>query len=183
MKNVSQTVARLYADALSGIGEEDGSLDKIVGDLHAVQELYDGHRDFYEFFVTPRMDPSEKKRILGELLEDKVGREVMGLLCVLVDKRRELIYDNIVGEFHAIRDLRAGVVNAYVTSARPLDADWNAEITQRLEKATGKTIKIHEKVDPKVLGGLVIKVGDRVIDGTIRHRLDQLRRDLVAPRE
>jgi len=183
VKNVSQTLARLYAGALMGIAEEQGNLDGIVGDLHAVQELYDNHRDFYQFFVTPRMDPTHKKRILRELLEDKVGREVMGLLCVLVDKRREQIYDNVVGEFHAIRDLRAGIVNAYITSAKPLDPEWVADITRRLERISGKSLKIHGKVDPRVLGGLHIKVGDRVMDGTLRHRLEQLRRDLVTPRE
>jgi F-type H+-transporting ATPase subunit delta len=183
VKNVSQTIARLYADALSDIGEEHGHLGQIVEDLHAVQELYDGHRDFYEFFVTPRMDPTEKKRILRELLGDKVGREVMGLLCVLIDKRRELVFDNIVGEFHAIRDLRAGIVNVYLTTARPMEADLRADIEQRLEKVSGKKIKFHEKVDSKVLGGLFIKVGDRVMDGTLRHRLEQLRREMVATRE
>ena len=183
MKNVSQTVARLYADALTDIGEEHGHLDQIVEDLHAVQELYDNHRDFYEFFVTPRLDPTEKKRILRELLGDKVGREVMGLMCVLVDKRRELIYDNVVGEFHAIRDLRAGIVNVYLTTARALETDLKDDIVRRLEKVSGKSIRIHEKVDPSTIGGLYIKVGDRVMDGTLRHRLEQLRRGMVAARE
>ena len=96
------------------------ALPRIVEDLHAVQELYDKRGDFFEFFVSPRIEPHEKKRILQDLLEDKVERPVMGLLHVLIDKRRELYYDNIVGEFHAVRDLREGVLNAYVTSARPL---------------------------------------------------------------
>lgn len=183
MKNVSQTVARLYAEALNDIGESQGNLPRIVQDLHAVQELYDRRDDFFEFYTSPRIEPHEKKRIVAELFEGRIERPVMGLLHVLIDKRRELYYDNIVGEFHAVRDLREGVLNAYVTTARGLDPDQLEDIVQRLEKISGKQIKMHEKVEPKVLGGLRIKVGDHIVDGTLRYRLDRLKRELVASQE
>lgn len=183
MKNVSQTVARLYAEALNGIGESEGNLPRIVEDLHAVQEIYDQRGDFFEFFTSPRIEPHEKKRILDEALKEKVDRTVLGLLHVLIDKRRELYYDNIVGEFYAVRDMREGVLNAYVTAARPMEPDHVGDIVQRLEKISGKKIKLHEKVDPELLGGLRIKVGDYIVDGTLRHRLALLRRELVVHRE
>jgi len=177
--NVSQAVARVYAQALMDLGEKEGNLSRIVDDLHAVRELYDHNREFYEFFVTPRLDRPEKKRILDEAVKGKLDRSVLGLLHVLVDKRREMIIDNVVAEFDRFRDLREGRLHVHVTAARPLEDEARKDIARRLQKATGKQVKIHERVDPRVLGGLVVKVGDRVLDGSLRRKLQALRRVLV----
>ena len=180
--NVSQAVARVYAQALSDLADENGTLPRVVDDLRAVRELFDGDRTFREFFGSPRVDPPAKKRVLQVALGDKLDRPVMGVLHVLVDKRREMLLDNICDEFNRYRDLREGRQHVYVTAARPVDDDQLGEIVTRLEKATGKKILVHTKVDPRVLGGLRIKLGDKVIDGTVRRRLQQLRRALVPAR-
>ena len=133
-------------------------------------------------FGSPRLDPTAKKRVLQAALGDRLDRPVMGLLHVLVDKRREMLIDNICDEFDRYRDLREGRQHTYVTAARPLDEDQLAEIVSRLEKATGKKILLHTKVDPRVVGGLRIKLGDKIIDGTVRRRLQQLKRALVPAR-
>ena len=180
--NISHAIARVYAEALTDLGEQQGSLARIVDDLHACRELFEEHRDFREFFTSPRLDPAVKKRILNDALGDKLDRPVMGLLHVLIDKRREMVLDNIVDEFDRYKDIREGRLHAYVTSATPLNADQLAEISSRLATATGRIIKIHEKVDRRILGGLIVKLGDKVLDGSIRRKLAVLRRDLVAVR-
>lgn len=177
--NVSQAVARVYAQALSDLGEDQGNLGRIVDDLHAVRELFEKDAFFREFFGSPRLDPTAKKRVLHEALGDKVDRPVMGLLHVLVDKRREMLLDNIADEFDRYRDQREGRQHVYLTAARPLDDDQLGEIRSRLEQVTGKQILVHTKLDPRVVGGLRIKLGDKVIDGTIHRRLQQLRHALV----
>jgi F-type H+-transporting ATPase subunit delta len=115
-------------------------------------------------------------------LGDRIDRPVMGLLHVLVNKRREMLLDNIAAEFDRYRDLREGRQHVYITAARAVDEDQLGDIRSRLEKATGKEILVHVKIDPRVVGGLRIKLGDKVIDGTIRHRLQQLRQALVPTR-
>lgn len=180
--NVSQAVARVYAQALSDLGEDEGNLPGIADDLRALRELFERDATFREFYGSPRLDPPAKKRVLHELLADRIGRPAMGLLHVLIDKRRELLLDNIADEFDRYRDLREGRQHVYLTAARPVSEDQLSEIRERLEEATGKKILIHQKIDPRVVGGLRIKVGDKVIDGTVRRRLQQLRQALVHTR-
>jgi F-type H+-transporting ATPase subunit delta len=180
--NVSQAVARVYAQALSDLGEDEGNLPRIADDLHALRELFETDANFREFFGSPRLDPPRKKRVLHDLLGDKIDRPVMGLLHVLVNKRREMLLDNIAGEFDRFRDLREGRQHVYLTAARPVSEDQLGDIRARLEKATGKQILIHQKIDPRVVGGLRIKLGDKVIDGTVRRRLQQLRQALAPTR-
>lgn len=180
--NVSQAVARVYAQALSDLGEDEGSLPRIADDLHALRALYETDAKFREFFASPRLDPPTKKRVLSELLSEKIGRPAMGLLHVLVDKQRETLLDNIADEFDRYRDLREGRLHVHITAARPVDEDQLDVIRSRLEKVTGKKILAHVRIDQRVLGGLRIKVGDKVIDGTLRRRLRQLRHALVPTR-
>lgn len=180
--NISRTVARVYAQALLDLAIQNDNVGEIGDDLAAVSMLFEEDRTFREFFASPRLDPEAKKKVLQEALSSLV-RPVLGLLCVLVDKQRELVLDNIMDEFERFRDLREGRLHADVTSAQPLDSEQLADITSRLEKATGKKVLIHEKRDPGVLGGLIVKVGDKVIDGSLRRRLDRLRRSLVSIQE
>lgn len=178
--NVSRAVARVYAQALLDLAERKGTLPRVVDDLRAVQALYDRDAFFRSFFVSPRVDPAVKRRALRAALEGKIGREVMGLLHVLVDKRREVVLDNVVDEFERFRDLREGRVHVYVAAARPLEPFQRAEIVAAIERHAGKTAQIHERVDPRLIGGIVVKVGDRILDGSLRRRLDRLRRQLAA---
>ncbi len=178
--NISQSVARVYAQALLDIVEGGADLGRMYDDLHAVQKLVDTDRTFWEFFASPRLDPALKKRVIAEAFSGKLDRPVLGLLHVLVDKRREMVFDNIVDEFDRFKDLREGRMHAEVTAARPLDDDQRAQLKTRLESATGKQIELHEKVDRKLLGGLIVKLGDKVIDGSLRRRLNRLRRAMVA---
>jgi len=178
--NVSRAVARVYAQALLDLGERGGSLSRIVDDLHAVAQVYEKDAAFRAFFTSPRIEPARKKRALDAAWKGKLGREVQGLLHVLVDKRREPVLDNIVDEFDRFRDLREGRIHVHVTAARPLEARERAEVERRLAKATGKSPKLHERVDERLIGGLVVKVGDRVLDGSLRRRLERLRRTMTA---
>ncbi|MGH7162126.1 MAG: ATP synthase F1 subunit delta [Planctomycetota bacterium] len=180
--NISQAAARVYAQALLDIAMTSGDLGRVVEDLHSVLDLYDERPDFRAFFTSPRVDPPLKKRALDAAFRDKLCRPVLGLLHVLVDKRREPVFDNVVDEFDRFRDLREGRVHAHVVSAAPLPENQVRDITERLEKATGKRIVIHAKADPRAIGGIVVKLGDKVIDGTLRRRLESLRRQLAAAR-
>ena len=178
--SASIAVARVYAQALLDLAEAQGNLPRVVDDLHAVQDLVDKDKDFSGFFATHRLERGQKRKILNEALADKLDRPVLGLLNILIDKQRELVLDNIVDEFDRFRDLRAGVLHAYVVTARPLDDEQRADVTRRLEASTGKKIKIHEKVEPRLLGGMTVRLGDKVIDGTARTKLERLKRALVS---
>jgi len=181
--NVSQAAARVYAKALFDIGVETGSVGQIYDDLHAVHNALNGlDPDLRTFFYLPRLRREDKRRILNLAFEGKISRTVLGVLHVLVDKRRESLLDNIVDEFDRYKDVNENRVQARVVSATKLDDDLREALRSALEQRTRKSVVLTETVDPEVLGGLRVNVGDRVLDGTLRRSLQDMRRNLAATR-
>jgi len=180
--NVSQVVARVYAKALFDIGSQEGILGQIYDDLRAVQEVAESGPTEGRFFNSPRLQRPDKKRILDEIFATHVCRPVLGLLHVLVDKRREPVFDNIVDEFAKYRDEHEGRVHARVTTARPLPDAERERLVAALAGRTGKTVELHETINPAVIGGIRVNLGDSVMDGTVRRRLQDLRRSFAADR-
>jgi len=181
--NVSQAAARVYARALFDIGVETGSVGQIYDDLHAVHNALNGlEPDLRTFFYLPRLRREDKRRILNLAFEGKVSRPMLGVLHVLVDKRRESLLDNIVDEFDRYKDANENRVQARVVSATKLDDDLLETLRSALEERTRKSVVLTETIDPEVLGGLRVNVGDRVLDGTLRRSLQDMRRNLAASR-
>jgi len=181
--NVSEAAARVYAKALFDIGTETGSVGQIYDDLHAVDDTLNAlESDLRTFFNLPQFRRAEKRRIINLAFEGKIGRPVLGLLNILVEKRRESLLDNVVDEFDHYRDLHENRVKARVVTARKLDDDLLDALRSALEQRTQKSVVLTEVVDPEVIGGLRVNVGDRVLDGTVRRSLQDMRRSLTATR-
>ena len=181
MSVVSEAAARVYAKALFELGPGGGPLAAMSEDLHAVQDALNGlEGDLRAFFNLPQLRRDDKRRIINLAFSGKVGRPVLGLLNVLVEKRREALFDEIIVQFDTMLDTHSGRIQVQVTSARKLDDDLAAVLKSTIEQRTSKTVVLHEKVDPEVIGGLRINIGDRVLDGTVRRNLQDLRRTLAA---
>jgi F-type H+-transporting ATPase subunit delta len=156
-------------------------LAAIGDDLHAVLDVLTGSdSDVRSFFTLPQLRRDEKRRIINLAFAGKVGRPVLGLLNILVEKRREALFDEIVVQFDTLLDRQQGRLQVLVTSARPLDDSIAAALRSAIEQRTSKTVVLQERVDPAVIGGLKVNVGDRVIDGTVRRTLQDMRRALAA---
>jgi F-type H+-transporting ATPase subunit delta len=182
--NAMQAAARVYAKALFDVGLDERALGSISDDLHAVQDALGGlDPELRAFFDLPLLRPADKGRILDVTFGGKVGRPVLGLLHVLVRKRRELLFDGIVEEFDHYRDDYEGRVRATVITARTLDGDLAQALRDALEQRTKKTVVLNELVDPEAIGGIRVNLGDSVLDGTIRRGLSDMRRSLVASHE
>jgi F-type H+-transporting ATPase subunit delta len=180
--NVSHAAARVYARALFDIGVDEGAVGQIYDDLHAVQNAINGlDADGRAFFVLPQFRRDDKRRILNMAFEGKVVRPVLGLIHVLVQKRREPLLNNVVEEFDHYVDEHEDRVQAKVTTARKLDPDLVEALRVALELRTHKAVVLTERVDPEVLGGMRVNLGDFVFDGTIRRGLQDMRRSLAAP--
>lgn len=185
MPNVSDPAAKVYAQALLDASTQTHVLGTVYEDLVAVRKLYDDDHWFRSFFTSPRIDRQVKRAAMQKALAGQVHRLVLGLMDVLVVKSRESLLDNVVDQFDRFKDELENRTHAYVTVARPLDAAFRASLVKRLEAASGKHVELHERVDPEVLGGAAIRIGDRVIDRTVRNRLSALRKRLLeapAPR-
>jgi F-type H+-transporting ATPase subunit delta len=182
MANVSQTVARVYGQALYEVAAEQGVVGRVLDELRALAGLAwkPGNEDIRDFLLSPRIDRDHKWRVLEEILGPRVSRPVLGLIKVLIYKGRETTLDNIVDHFERFRDLAENRIHAHVTVAESLGDEALASIKARLEASSGKIVNLHERVDPSVIGGASLRVGDRVIDRTLRTKLAALRKSLLA---
>jgi F-type H+-transporting ATPase subunit delta len=178
--NRSEPAARCYAEALILLAREKGRLPAVRDDLRAVLAAFRGAPKVWALFTSPRVEREQKEAIVRKAFAGKVGPEVMGLLVVLVRKSREPIYDNVVDQFERFQDLEQNRVHVRVRSARPLDAGVRDALVQAVAASSGKTPVVHEETDAALLGGMVVRVGDVMVDGTLRSRLESLRRRMAG---
>ena len=182
MSNVSHAVARVYGQALYEVAAEQGAVGRVLDELRGLSGIAwkPGNEDIRDFINSLRIDRDKKWDVLQQALGDTVSRPVMGLLRVLIYKGRETTLDNIATHFERFRDLAENRVHAHVTVAQSLGADKLAALKARLEAESGKNVDLHERVDPGVIGGAALRVGDRVIDRTLKTKLAALRKSLLA---
>ena len=176
---ISQAAARIYAKALFDIGVDGDSLDRISDELHAVRTAFDSvDTELRGFFAMPQLPRDAKRKVLDQAFGDKLSRTVQGFLRVLVDKRRELLFPAIIEEFDDLLDERAGKIKATVVTAQPLDIALVAALREAIEQRTQQQVVLEELLDPNVIGGIRVSLGDLVIDGTVRRALSDMRQTL-----
>jgi F-type H+-transporting ATPase subunit delta len=175
VSNVSDAVARVYAQALLEVAVAQNCVGRVHEDLHAVESFRGRDPQFRAFFQSPRIDRRDKWAALEKALRGQVCAPVLGLVRVLILRGRSTVFDNIVRQFDRHRDLAEHRIRAYVTTAVPMGRADVESLRGRLAAASGMQVEIHERVDPAVLGGAAIRIGDRRIDRTLRRRLAALR--------
>ena len=129
---------------------------------------------------TPRIADGDKKELLKKVFDMALPRPLLNFLQVTVDKRRQRLLGAIGEEFHSLLDEHLGRAHVTVTLARTMDSAGLEELSEKLSALLGKEAIPHVRVNPAILGGVHLKTGDTVYDGTLRRRLKQLRRQLVS---
>jgi F-type H+-transporting ATPase subunit delta len=173
------TVARSYAEALLELAQADDAAELYAAELRQIVQLVESEADFRFFLETPRVELRDKKRVLREVLEDKIPERLMRFLLVVVDKRRQRVLPEIAVEFDKLVDEQLGRLQVDVTTAQDPDAKARASIKKHLDTLFGMEVLPRFRADPRIIGGVVVRVGDRIMDGSIRHRLQGLRRSLL----
>lgn len=180
MRDVS--IARNYAEALLALARkaEDtsgwGSLISALGDIVAQDET------LRRFLEAPQVSAERKNEILGKALADRAPAIFVRFVQKLVSNRRQMLLPEVAVEYHNLLDESEGRVHARVTVSRELDDAARKSITKALGEALDKEVVAHLTVDPRILGGVVVRVGDTVMDGSVRRRLGKLRERLIAAR-
>jgi F-type H+-transporting ATPase subunit delta len=176
---VNRTLARRYAVAIASLAHEQHAVDRVGNDLVAISKAIGERGLVHDFFVAPIIERPEKERILREAFETRVHLIALHALLLLVRKRREALLAAIVTEYLALERASRGVEALTLESARPLPPAERAGLVARLEALYGKKFEVTEIVDPDLIGGLRIMMGDRRIDATISGRLNALARELA----
>lgn len=173
-------LAERYAHALLALADDlrqkdPGALDRIAGDLERLFALWRDDETFRAFVADPRLDAAQQRRGAFAILERVgIGTEVRNLVGVLINNRRLSALPQVAQAFGALLAERRGQQTAVVTSAHPLTDTQRAQIVARLTEAGYSGIKLVEQVDPSILGGLIVRIGSRLYDNSIKSKLQRL---------
>lgn len=175
----SVTIARNYAEALFDLGERSGQTKRYAELIDAVAGAVETTPEVQAVLMSPRIPKSEKARLLSVALKD-TPREFVLFLQALVKRGRQRLLREIATEYQTLLDIKHNRVRASVTLARPADAALQRGIQAALSSQLGKEVLAAFHVDPEILGGTVVRVGERIHDGSVRRRLVKLRRHLLS---
>jgi F-type H+-transporting ATPase subunit delta len=173
-----EVAAKRYAQAAFDIARERDELDRWVEELRAIADLA-AQPGVVEVLASSRVPFEVKERLLRSGLAD-VSPLALNLARLLVQKGRIALAEQVWDEYQRLLDEHRGRAQALVLTAVPLSGDEERAVAQRLRELTGKEIVLERRVDPEIMGGLVARVGDRLIDGSTRTRLLELRRRLAG---
>lgn len=175
-----ETVARNYAQALFDLALRHEGLAAYQSGIETVAALLDENPKFRLFVETPRIDARDKKEVVRKAFADALPKGLLNFLLVVIDKRRQRILRDIARQFHALVDEHENRVHVEVTVAHDLDEATTAAVAERLGALLGKTAVPEVRVKPEIIGGMIVRTGDTVYDGSLRRRLGGLRRRLLA---
>ena len=173
------TIARTYAEALFEVAQADDEVERYGANLHQLAGLIESDRQFRLFLETPRIDTSSKKQSLREALKKKLPGRLLSFLLLVIDKRRQRLLPSIADSYAELVDEHLGRIQVRITAAQEPDRKLEAELSRKLGKLLAKKIIPIYQVDERIIGGVIIRVGDRIMDGSIRRRLQLLRRRLL----
>jgi len=177
-----ETVARSYAQTLFELAERHEGLEVFGAGIESVATVLDENPQLRLFLETPRIADADRKAVLRKALGDQLPRQLMHFLLITIDKRRQRLLRAIAREFRALVDEHSGREHVEVTLARPADDEVMETLAGRLSDLLGKQAIPHVRVDPGILGGVVVRTGDTIYDGSVRRRLDGMRRNLMNTR-
>lgn len=179
----AEAVAARYAQALYELGIEQGNLAGLTDEIRRVSATYDASSELRGVLNNPVVDDTARLAILQDVL-DRLGVGIItkNTVKLLAERRRLLVLPYLSRALERLSDERAGVVRATVTTAAQLPESYFSKLKEQLEASLGKKVLLERQLDPSLLGGVVTRIGDRVIDGSLRTRLQRMRQTLLTSR-
>lgn len=176
---ISERIARRYAKALLAIGREDGQADTYKEELGGFVNLLEEQKDLEQVISNPLYDAESRKNVLQAVVKRSELSQVMAsFLFLLFDKGRIQYLRDIYAFYEKLTDELANIVRADLVSAVELPEESIARIQAALSEKTGKIVKMDVRVDPALVGGVMTKIGDLVLDGSVRTQLKTLKESL-----
>lgn len=177
-----ETVARSYAETLFELASRHDAREAYGESMELVASLLEENPKVRMFLETPRIDDVAKKDAVRKVFGDALPKHVVNFVLVTIDKRRQRLLRSIAQQYHALLDEHMGREHVQVTVARPVDDTTRQLIAEKLSVTLGKKVIPHVRVQPEIIGGLVVRTGDTIYDGSVRRRLDSMRRQLLEAR-
>jgi len=175
-------VARKYARALFSAALKAGNAERVHQDLNAFLALRNEDPAFLNFLVSPQVDSAQKHAFIKAVFDPKVDPLVGGFLRLLVDKGRIVNLPRICEEYGRMSEEHRGIIRIGVISAGPLEGDQEKKLAEILARRSGRQVILEKKVDPAIIGGIILHYQDRIIDRSIRRGLKTMSDALLASR-
>ena len=177
---MAKQISKTYGEALFELAVEEQKLDVLFEEAKAVREILRDNADFGRLMTHPKISGEEKVQMTEEVFKGRVSKEMTGFLVIIIEKDRYRDLDAVLTYFidRVKEEKHIGV--AFVTTAVALDEATQTKIVKRLLETTGyETMEMHYSVDPSIIGGMIIRIGDRVIDSSITTKLNELKKQLL----
>lgn len=176
---MAELVAKRYAQALFEVAYEENKHKEIKEELLALVNIFEDNPTFLELIKTPLITVQEKKHVIKEVIGGRVSQEVFNFFNILLDKRREGFIFQITRQFKLMCDKAENITEAVAITAVPMNQDDLNRLEEKLSVVSNMKVKLINEVDTSVIGGILIKIGDKVVDGTIRNRLWDIKQQLT----
>jgi F-type H+-transporting ATPase subunit delta len=173
-----EEIARVYAKSLFEVAQEKGTLDVVREQLGQFSEALADSPELSTFFFSPYFSTAEKKDGLEKAVTD-ADPIVVNVLELLLENHRMPVIHRLRKEFDRLWDEENKLLPVDITSAVALDDDVVKRLGEQIGEQTGRKVQLTAHVDPDVLGGIILRVGNQILDASIRNRLDQLRRSVA----
>lgn len=164
-----------YALALYEIAQEQNKVIEFIDDLREASRIINSNKEFKEILENPNISKRRKKEIIKEIFGGQTFEAIVSFLCVLVDKGRILYLEEKIRQMELIYLERHDILEAKVTSVIPLTDQEFSKLHEKLEKKYGKKVILEKEIDESIIGGLFVRVGNEVIDGTVAGKYKEIK--------
>jgi F-type H+-transporting ATPase subunit delta len=178
----ANVIASRYAQAVMQSCPDLATIEKVEDELTILGKTFVKFPEVKGFLINPKMPSAIKKQILHNALDSTHNPIVMRLLDLLIDKRRQDILPDIAVRYADLTDQARGVEHAWIIVATPISAELEQKLKGAVQRFSARNVETSIKVDPSILGGVQIKLGDKVIDGSLKKRFSDIRRAMLAAR-
>lgn len=175
---MSEIVAKRYARALLEIALDQNTVEAFEQQIVLLNETVQSHQGLRKVLFHPQVSPESKKKLIEDIFKDDLKQEVLNLVKILIDNHREYIIADLKDEYVKLADAELGILDITVTTAEPMTDVETTQVKEKLSQAFHKTLRIHTKVDPEIIGGLLVRAGNRLYDGTLAGKLQRFQQAL-----
>jgi len=173
------SVVKGYANGLFQVAKSEELVEVVEDELYKLREVLKKNAELREFLSNLRIAPEGKKKALMEIFGNRVSSITLNHLNLVIDQGRQRKLVPIIEEYFALVTAAREKVTAEIITSVPLSEKMAEKLARELTKVTKKQVFLKPRVDPSILGGAIIRVEDKIIDGSLRHQLDQMRRAMI----
>ncbi|QGU94139.1 F0F1 ATP synthase subunit delta [Clostridium bovifaecis] len=170
---------RRYALALYEVAEKNGKVEEYIQELKEIVNLIKNNEELLSVVKHPEITTSQKKRVFKSIFRGKIDEYILGFLLILIEKDRILYLEEKLNEMEKIHLERQNILVANIKSVIPLNEEEKKALEESLKRKYNKNILLKEEIDKSLIGGVYIRVGDDVIDGTIKSKFEEIRKRII----